>query len=256
MKRIIQFTLILAIALFLSSCYDDPLVSKSDGGGLNGENAGQGGSMAKFSISENSLFLINEKSLIVYDISTASNPVEINKIEVDFGIETVFTLKGKLFIGSINGVFIYDISDPLNILYLSHYQHVTSCDPVVANDTLAFATLNSQSLCRWQTGANQLDVIDIRNIVNPTWISTVQMGNPKGLAIDGSYVFVCNSEQGLSIFDFSDPKNLKYESGIAGINAYDVILQQKILYLVGEDGLFQYDYSNLQQIELLSNILF
>jgi hypothetical protein len=256
MKKAIQFIFLLALALFLGSCSEDPFFSKADGETGNGSATGQGGSMAKFSISENYLFLINEKSLIIYDVANEANPVEINRIEVDFGIETVFTLKGRLFIGSIDGVYIYDISNPQNILYLSHYQHVTSCDPVVANDTLAFATLNSQSQCRWQAGANQLDVIDISNVVNPTWISSLPLGNPKGLAIDGNHVFVCNSEQGLVIFDFSDPKDLKYVSGITGIYAYDVILQKEILYLIGEDGLFQYDYSNLQQIELLSNILF
>ena len=256
MKKIIRLIFLLAVGLFIISCSDDPFLSKSDGGGANGENTGQAGSMAKFSISGNYLFLINEKSLVIFDISNEASPAQINTLEVDFGIETVFTLKERLFIGSIDGVYIYDITDPLNILYLSHYQHVTSCDPVVANDTLAFATLNSQSQCRWQNGANQLDVIDIRNVVNPKWISSVQMGNPKGLAIDGNNVFVCNGEQGVVIFDFSNPNELKYVSGITGIDAYDVILQKEILYLVGGDGLFQYDYGDLQQIELLSNILF
>lgn len=258
MKKIIYLFAVLLISAGLTSCLDDNIISRSEGdtGGIGGNDQGQGGSMAKFSISKTNLFLINEKSLIVYDISTPANPSEINKIEVDFGIETVFTLKDKLFIGSVDGVYIYDISDPRNILYLSQYQHITACDPVVANDTLAFATLNSWSQCRWQNGANQLDVIDIRNVVNPTQISSLPMSNPKGLAIDSNYVFVCNSEQGVVIFDFSNPKNLKQVGGIVGIHAYDIILQKKILYLVGEDGLFQYDYQNPEQIELLSNILF
>jgi hypothetical protein len=257
MKRFIQFTIFFLLSIGLSSCLDDVGLSKSEGGGgIGGDSQGQGGSMAKFSISKSNLFLINEKSLIVFDISSPTQPQEINRIDVDFGIETVFTLKERLFIGSINGVYIYDITDPANILYLSHYQHITSCDPVVANDTLAFATLNSWSECRWQNGANQLDVIDITNEVNPTLISSYPMNNPKGLAIDGNHVFVCNSDEGVKIFDFSNPQNLKYVGGISGIYAYDIILQKKILYLIGEDGLFQYNYENPEQIELLSNILF
>jgi hypothetical protein len=258
MKRILYLIAVLLISAGLTSCLDDNVISRSEGnsGGLGGQDQGRGGSMAKFSISKTNLFLINEHSLVVYDISAPSAPSEINKLEVDFGIETVFTLKDKLFIGSDDGVYIYDISDPRNILYLSHYQHITACDPVVANDTLAFATLNSWSQCRWQNGANQLDVIDIRNVVNPTQLSALPMHSPKGLAIDSNYVFVCNSDQGVVIFDFSDPKNLKQVGGIAGIHAYDIILQKKILYLIGEDGLFQYDYQNADQIELLSNMLF
>jgi hypothetical protein len=244
--------LIIAFAL-LTGCEKNTL--KSDGGETGGES-GKAGSMAKFSISNNNLFLINDSSLLVYDISDESNPVQINKIDVNFGIETVYTLKEKLFIGAIDGVYIYDISEPDNILYLSHYQHITSCDPVVANDEFAFATLNSQSQCRWQTGSNQLDVIDISNIVYPHQVSSVFMENPQGLAIDSNYVFVCNGEFGLKIFDFSNPNNLHQISGISGIDAYDIILDDQILYLIGKQGLFQYNYENIDNIQLLSNILF
>lgn len=249
-----HFILLLVVMFALGSCTKDGI--RSSDNGVISPGSGTAGSMAKFSISNDHLYLINEKSLIVYNISNPGNPVEINKLEVDFGIETVFTLKSKLFIGSINGVYIYEVSDPENILYLSHYEHITSCDPVVANDTLAFATLNSQSECRWQTGNNQLDVIDISNIVNPQNISSYWLQNPKGLAIDGKHVFVCNSEEGVIILDYSNPAHLVKVSGIVGIDAYDIILQNKVMILVGNDGLFQYDYTNLNDIKLLSNILF
>ena len=152
MKHLNYFLIFLITSTLLLGCTKSSL--KSDGGETGGES-GKAGSMAKFSISNNNLFLINDSSLLVYDITTESNPVQVNKIDVDFGIETVYTLKDKLFIGAIDGVYIYDISDPQNILYLSHYEHITSCDPVVANDNYAFATLNSRSQCRWQTGANR-----------------------------------------------------------------------------------------------------
>jgi len=45
-------------------------------------------------------------------------------------------------------------------------------------------------------------------------------------------------------------------SGISGIDAYDVIIQEDKMLLIGQDGLFQYDISNIDQIELISNILF
>ncbi|MEZ5197684.1 MAG: hypothetical protein R2764_15230 [Bacteroidales bacterium] len=249
-----QCILFILLILIFSSC--EKSSSDSASGDSLQPGSGKSGSMAKFSISGDNLFIINEKDLKVYNISTTTNPTEINTLEVDFGIETVFTLNGKLFIGSIDGVYIYDISNPQNILYLSRYQHITSCDPVVANDTLAFATLNSQSGCRWQQGINQLDVINIKNIVYPNLISSLNMTNPKGLAIDSSYLFVCDGEMGVRIFDFSNPYQLDLISGISGIDAYDIILDNKILYLIGRDGLFQYNYDNIHQIQLLSNILF
>jgi len=257
MKNIIKkgfLLLVIAIAIYGCSKFDS--VPPNGSGGFDGTQTGKGGSMAKFSISGDNLFLINDSALLVFDVSNAANPAQINKINVDFGIETVYTVKGKLFIGSNTGVYIYDISNPNNILYLSKYEHITSCDPVVANDTLAFATLNSRSTCRWNNNINQLDVIDIKNIVYPTWVSSVPYMDARGLAIDSTYVFVCIGDEGVHILDFSNPNQLIGVSGVLGINAYDIILQDKIMYLVGKDGLFQYDYHDIKHIELLSNILF
>jgi len=254
MKRYILFFGLILFFVCLSSC--EKGASESISSPIGGENAGQGGSMAKFSITNDHLYLINEKDLFIYDISSASNPIEVNSLEVDFGIETVFTLKEKLFIGANDGVYIYDVTDPSNILFLSRYEHITSCDPVVANDELAFSTLNSQSSCRWQMGTNQLDVIDIQNIVDPQLIKSYWMDDPKGLALDSIHLFVCNGSGGLEIYDISNPSDLDRVSGVTGIHAYDVILHNGILILVGEDGLFQYNYENIYQLELLSNILF
>lgn len=252
MKKINLLLIILSVTLV--SCYkNSETIVTSDGGIVQ---TGKSGSMAKFAISNNHLFLINEKSLIVYNLDQGNNPVEINKLEVDFGIETVYTLKEKLFIGSTDGVYIYDISDPQNIIYLSNYQHITSCDPVVANDSLAFSTLNSNTMCRWQNGANQLDIINIENVVYPQRINSVWLEDPKGLALDSTFLFVCNGERGVKIYDFSNPLQLQEVSGIVGINAYDIILRDKVMILVGKDGLFQYDYSDLNNIKVLSNINF
>ncbi len=255
MKRYIYIAVVV-LAGFLYSCNkssDSSEMSPSIGGG---DGPGVGGSMAKFTIANDHLFLINETELLIYNIINEASPVEVGNLEVEFGIETVFSMGSKLFIGSDDGVYIYDISNPASILYLSHYEHIRSCDPVVANDSIAFSTLNSMSSCRWQMGANQLDVIDIRNIVDPQLISSYNMEDPKGLGLDGIYLFVCNGASGMDIYDISNPYDLNRVSGITGIDSYDVIIHNNILVLIGKDGLFQYNYDNINNLELLSNILF
>jgi len=254
MKKLFLFIAVLAFVAF--ACTKDDGVSNSEPAGVPGGDAGQGGSMAKFSISGNYLFIINQYQLKVYDIANDASPQEVSTLNVDFGIETVFTLDDFLFIGSINGMHIYDISNPYNIKYLSYYEHITSCDPVVANDSLAFVTLNSTSSCAWQGGANRLDVLDISNKVNPQLLSSLNMTGPKGLGIYNNYVIVCNGDNGVEIYDYSNPYSLDYVTGISGINAYDVIVREDRLLLIGQDGLFQYDISNIERVELLSNILF
>ncbi len=249
----------LITAFFILVFFSCTKSDSSSGGDISqgpGNTDGQGGSMAKFSISGDYLFIINQYQLKAYDINNPENPLALATLNVDFGIETVFTLDEYLFIGSVNGMYIYDISNPTNIKYLSYYQHITSCDPVVANDSLAFVTLNSTSSCWWQGGANRLDVLDISNKVNPQLLSSSNMSGPKGLGIYQHYVIVCNGESGVEIYDYTNPNSLNYVSGISGIDAYDVIIQQDKMLLIGQDGLFQYDISNIEQIELISNILF
>lgn len=254
MKNII-IIFILAIAI-MASCTKDSSTSSESGVSTGGDAQGQGGSMAKFSISGNHLFLINEYSLKVYNLDNEAQPQFLSQVNVDFGIETVFTLEAHLFIGSINGMYIYDISNPSNIKYLSFYQHITSCDPVVANDTLAFVTLNSTSSCWWQGGENRLDVLDIKNKENPKLLSSHGLSGPKGLGLYQNYVFVCNSGDGVEIYDYTNPSSLVWAGGISGIDAYDVIIREDRMFLVGQDGLFQYDISNVNDIDLISNILF
>lgn len=236
------------------SCTKDG--SEVSGVSTSGDAAGQGGSMAKFSISGNHLFLISEFELKIYDILNESQPQLISTTEVDFGIETVFTLGDHLFIGSNNGMYIYDISDPSNLKYLSFYQHITSCDPVVANDSLAFVTLNTARSCSWQNGENRIDVLDITNKIDPELLFSKTMTSPLGLGLYHHYVFICNGPSGVECYDFSNPNQLQYISKISGIDSYDLIIRNDILFLIGEDGLFQYNITDVNNISLISNILF
>ncbi len=251
MKNILYFTII--VLMIAASCTKE---GSSDSGGVSTDQSGQGGSMAKFSISGDHLFVINDRQLRTYNISDAAQPNYLGTTNVDFGIETVFTLEEYLFIGSINGMYIYDITNPENIQKLSYYQHITSCDPVVANDSLAFVTLNSGNACFWQGGANRLDVLDINNKINPILLSSVSLLSPKGLGLKDNYVFVCNSQEGVEIYDYSDPGYLNKVSRIAGIDAYDLIIRGERLYLIGKEGLFQYQIADINNIELISQLAF
>ncbi len=250
MKKLIYILMAFASVLFSCSKSSDSTETP------NTDGSGQGGSMAKFSISDNYLFAINEYQLKVYDITNSAQPDLLNTVNVDFGIETVFTLDDFLFIGSVNGMHIYDISNPSNIKYMSYYEHITSCDPVVANDSLAFVTLNSSSTCNWNNGVNRLDILDITNKTNPVLLKSVNMSSPKGLGLYENFVFVCNGTSGVKIFDYSNPSYPVQVSAIQGIDAYDVIIRGSHMFLIGTDGLFQYEISDVYHINLISNILF
>ena len=63
--------------------------------------------------------------------ATVPNPFS-NKLQVDWQVETIYPFKDKLFIGSNNGMYIYDInSSPGNPVKVGEFTHARSCDPVL-----------------------------------------------------------------------------------------------------------------------------
>src|SRR5690349_21737790 len=86
--------------------------SSSDAAAIGG--AGQGGSLARFTIAGNYLYTVDKESLKVFDISNASQPVYKRTVPVGFEIETIFPFSDKLFIGSTSVVHIFSIADPSN----------------------------------------------------------------------------------------------------------------------------------------------
>ncbi|MDD3877863.1 MAG: hypothetical protein PHT69_14675 [Bacteroidales bacterium] len=217
-------------------------------------SSGKGGSMARFTIAYNHLYVVDDRNLKVFNIAQADNPQYIKDIHIGFDIETVFPYGNHLFIGSQNGMYIYNISIPDDPQFVSELIHVVSCDPVVVNDTLAFVTLRSGTECNPNGTVNQLQIIDIKNIFQPLLINSFDMQTPNGLALDSSLIFICHGEYGLGVYNFSNSFNLQNLFQINNINAFDVIPNNKILFVIGESGLYQYSYQNPDSIFLISVI--
>jgi hypothetical protein len=217
-------------------------------------SAGKGGSMARFTISGDHLYTVSNFDLQVLDISQAASPKKGEKIRLGWGIETIFPYGNKLFIGSTTGMHIYDNSNPTKPVHLSTYAHVNSCDPVVVEGDLAWVTLRSGNACAGFT--NQLEVINISNPRSPKLVKSYPMQNPHGLGIDRSTLFLCEGKYGLKIFDAKD--HLKVSDNLISHfkehDAFDVIPMGGNLLLIGQDGLYQYDYSNPKDIKLLSKL--
>ncbi|MEQ9167025.1 MAG: hypothetical protein RLO12_12275, partial [Fulvivirga sp.] len=168
--------------------------------------------------------------------------------------ETIFPNGENLFIGTTSGMHIMDISDPLSPQLISTYEHVQSCDPVIVDENIAYVTLRSGTECQGFT--NQLEVIDISDLTSPQLLYTYEMFNPHGLGKDGDALFICDGTDGLKVYDASDNSKITdnllahYES----IQSFDIIPFNNVAMMIGEDGLYQYDYSDLSNIKFLSHI--
>jgi hypothetical protein len=213
--------------------------------------SGKAGSMARFALHNTTLYALNNYEMHVFNI--AGSLTLAGNMELPWGIETIFPYGDHLFIGSQNGMHILSILDPYNPVLLSTYDHITSCDPVVVEGDLAYVTLRSGNACQGFT--DQLEIIDISDLRNPELLITYDMFNPHGLGLAGSdLLFLCDGDAGLKIFNSADPMDLQLIKQYESIHAYDVIPYGTKLLMIGDGGFYQYDYSDMDNIHLISTI--
>ncbi len=262
METYMRLIYIVLILLSITSC--DEGTSYSDNSII-----GQAGSRARFSISGDSLYTLNDSEMLIFDISVASEPLPMSKVSLPLGVETLFAFDNYLYIGAENGVYIY--TKPTltqTFMHIGTFTHAQSCDPVVVQDNLAFLTTRTGNRCRLQNGENSLQILDVSVPEQPRLTSNDQgfenarpMIEPSGLGIDGDKLFVCDGLGGLKLFNvekidetegFPAMVNLTFDrnSSINDLDCFDVIPDNNTLIVSNGDDVRQFDYSTLPMAEL------
>jgi hypothetical protein len=230
---------------FASTSSDNPATAQATSTGL-------GGSMSRFAIEKDHLYLLDNGNIKSIDIQSQADPTVKSNLFVSWDVQTIFPYNGNLFLGSQSGLYIISVGDPENPKQVSLFAHVRRCDPVVIQGDLAYVTLRSGSAC--QGNSNELNIISIKDIANPTLLKTYPMTSPQGLGIDNQNLFICDGDDGLKIYNAQDYStiDLNQLAHYQNINAYDVIPYQNIAIMIGRDGIYQYDYTDTKNIKLLS----
>lgn len=232
--------------------FDDFIGSSGAAGG-----SGIGGSMARFTMANDHLYVVDEQRLHVFSLSNPAVPERASTVHVGWGIETIIPYEDKLFIGSSSGMFIFDNSNPLEPYLLSTFAHARACDPVFVQGNLAYVTLRSGTPC--EGFSNQLDVVDITHITNPSLVATIPMQNPHGLSVKGSDLLLCEGEYGFKRFDATNPHFIgsKQLDHVKDFHAFDVISLPgvaNIALVIGDDGFYQFSFDDPKKLALLSKI--
>ncbi|MBX2965757.1 MAG: hypothetical protein KF845_06400 [Cyclobacteriaceae bacterium] len=232
-------------------CFLLALLLSCDGDN-SANTTGQGGSLTRFAISSNYLYVATNHTIAVYTIAE-NDFSHITDVPVGFGLETIIARPPYLYLGARDAMYIYSIANPESPQFVFRYAHIVSCDPVVVQGNRAYVTLrNTGNAC--SRGVNTLEIIDISNPNNPHLIRQLGMTSPGGLAIDGTCLFVCEGEHGLKVFDVTND-NINLLTSLTDVHAYDVIAQNGRLTLTGEDGVFQYNYDcSTSTLDLISKI--
>jgi hypothetical protein len=217
---------------------------------------GTGGSMARFGLYNKYLYIADTNSLYLFDVADATSPFSAGKQWLNGFIETMFIYDNHIFFGTPTGMLVYDLRVPSVPKYKNQFAHLTACDPVVVQDGYAYITLRGGTACNNST-INCLDIVEcLDNYTRYELIESYSLTEPYGLGIDGSNLFVCDGKAGLKVYDVTDKKNIDKNmiAAFPAIQTYDVIPAGGYLFMIGSDGFYLYDYSDIRNIRQIGHI--
>jgi len=249
MKRIL-FIAIMAVSI--SSCLQEPTLSEQIA-----SVEVLSGSYSNMLTLGNFLYVLGNGQLKTLSLDDPSSPELIDQTNIDFSIESLFISGKNIFVGSPEGMFIYTIGDDGIPAFNSQTSYddfvLVSCfsDPITANEEYAYVTLDNQSTnfeCFRPILEDGMRIYDITEVDSPVFVKTIPMEDPKGIALDGEHLFVCEKSLGLSVFELSNPTSpaLIYKS--EAFQAFDLIPASGTLMVVGPDTLHQFNYTDINNI--------
>ena len=215
---------------------------------------GINGSMSRFTLYNNNLYAVTENYMTIFDLTGTEPQKAAESIYIGWNVETIFSYKDNMFMGTPTGMLIYSVSDPLKPVFQSSISHIFGCDPVVVDNDLAYVTIHSGDNCGQND--NELFIVDVSDVKNPKKLVSHPMKNPKGLGIDKGMLFLC--DEGLKVYKITTPKTLTDNelAHYSGMEGYDLIPFNNVLMMITNDGLYQYDYSMVDEIKFLSKFNF
>ncbi|PXX31735.1 LVIVD repeat-containing protein [Arenibacter sp. ARW7G5Y1] len=215
----------------------------------NTTSTGQGGSLARFKIVNDYLYAVDSHTINVFNIQDLENPKDLEDVYAGFDIETIFNRGDQLFLGSMRGMYIYDISAPATPTLISEFEHGTACDPVVVDGDYAYVTLRGGNMC----GATEsgLFIVDISDITKPELVKTYPMDGPYGLGVKDEKLFVCDGASGLKVYDKTNVRDLVQLNHFKDVETFDVIPMEDNLLMIGKEIIYQYEYLE-NKIKLIS----
>jgi hypothetical protein len=242
MSKFVYLLLVLAASLCVSCNLED--------GFLDSSSSSQAGSMARFVVKGDYLYVVGNDNLMAVNIDDSTQVRISSNQYIGPGIETLFSYDSLLFMGSTEGMYASSLKQPSKPSLVTMYRHITSYDPVVVRGNYAFVTLRSG--LSWNS-VNELQVIDIRQLDNPVEVATYPMTSPRGLAVTDSLLFICDNNT-LVVMNSLNPLNMNvlHRFTLSG-TLNDVIAKGGLLTLSYSGGLAQFTYANdtIRQISTL-----
>lgn len=240
---------LMAIVLFLVGC-------SADRGSFDVQEGGTSGSITRFVVHNSFMYVLNPNEVQTFDVSDSANPVLVNQLETDYGLETILIYKEKIYLGSRTALYILGIDNPAEPQILSQTDREAAffngCDPVAVKDAYAYSTIKIiQNVCGNVGAESALLVYDVSDAEAPDLLSTHFLDLPNGLSYVGDFLFVCDAgQQALICFDISDP------FAVQRVEDFDIAIVEPVDLIVDGDRMIVSTISDFKILDIsdLSNV--
>jgi hypothetical protein len=201
------------------------------------------GTMNRIAVEYGHVYVVSDNKLHV--IADQGNFTKVRDLKLVNGTETIYATNQRLFLGSETEMTIYKTDNAAHPVKVSSLSHTESCDPVLPHGNVAYYTLRSveNEGCN-EMGENTLNVVNIRNEGDPNVLETFQMKSPYGMCIANDYLFVGEGENGLTVFDASNPRKIVFKKEFTAFTAFDVMVNPfnpNIIIVTNRTGVQQYN---------------
>jgi len=204
------------------------------------------------------IYAVTDSELVTIDRSDAENSIEIDRQQISSRIENLYEAEGVLFVGSEVDMHIFKVADngipelQSSTQHIAFSDEVEVCDPVVANQDIAYVTLSSvqpdnSQPCGGEIVIDELRTYDVSDLTAPKLVNVQEMNSPQGLSIDGDLLFVTNLHANTMVYQVDHAGSTDLVAFIPG-GAHDVFAANGKVLIVSKTEIKQYDYSNVSDI--------
>ncbi|MFN5365529.1 MAG: LVIVD repeat-containing protein [Bacteroidota bacterium] len=252
MKKLL---LLMLSVVVLGACSKDFLSESAPDQGVSG-------SITRFAVNGNYMYVLNQNEVQTYDITDRANPVLKHRLATDWGLETITFYDNSLFLGSTTALYILDITNPAVPVIQAKSDRLstvgfTGCDPVAVNGDYAYSTIKViENICGVISAESALIVYDVSNKSNPKVLGTYPMNIPNGLGYKDNYLFVCDEGSDLLVvYDITNPAALELAPvTVPMTDPYDLIVDGQRMIVSTKTDFQIFDVSQLPQIRKIGTI--
>ncbi|MGV3630043.1 MAG: LVIVD repeat-containing protein [Bacteroidota bacterium] len=216
---------------------------------FTGSNSNSKGTLNKIAVEYDHVYVIEDNEMHI--ISNGAIFTKLSSMTIGANTETIYSADNRLYLGSMSSMTIYNVNNPSSPHKMSSVEHAESCDPVLPRGEIAYYTLRSTENegCNG-AGENTLNLVDISDVNKLKEFESIDLDSPYGLCFANNYLFVGEGNNGLTIYDASNPKVLKNKVTIPNVTAFDIMVHPNnpdILILSNTNGIqeFQINWTNL-----------